>query len=32
MTNPTITDVGNELQEVPFGEMMRSIAQGIADG
>jgi hypothetical protein len=32
MTNPTITDVGSELQEVPFGEMMRSIAQGIADG
>jgi hypothetical protein len=32
MTSPTISDVGSELQEVPFGEMIRSIAQGIADG
>jgi hypothetical protein len=31
-TPPTITEVGNELQEVQFGEMLRSIAQGIADG
>lgn len=27
-----ITRVGNELQEVGFGELVRSIAQGIADG
>jgi len=27
-----ITQVGNELQEVAFGELVRSIAQGIADG
>ena len=27
-----ITQVGNELQEVDFGELVRSIAQGIADG
>lgn len=26
------TQVGNELQEVGFGELIRSIAQGIADG
>jgi hypothetical protein len=31
-TTPTITEIGNELQEVQFGEMIRSIAQGIADG
>jgi len=29
---PTITQVGNELAEVPFGDMLRSIAEGIADG
>lgn len=28
----TITQVGNELQEANFGEILRSIAQGIADG
>src|SRR5258708_36893136 len=27
-----LTQVGNELQEVDFGELVRSIAQGIADG
>lgn len=27
-----ISQVGNELQEVDFGELVRSIAQGIADG
>ena len=27
-----ITQVGNELQEAHFGELLRSIAQGIADG
>jgi len=27
-----ITKVGNELGEVPFGELLSSIAQGIADG
>src|SRR6202012_5991907 len=31
-SNPTITEVGNELQEVQFGELIRSIAQRIADG
>jgi hypothetical protein len=29
---PTITQVGNELAEVPFGELLRNVAQGIADG
>lgn len=29
---PTITQIGQELTEVPFGEMLRSIAQGIAEG
>lgn len=29
---PTITDVGSELQEVPFGDLIKNIAQGIADG
>jgi hypothetical protein len=29
---PTITQVGNELAEAPFGEILRSVAQGIADG
>jgi hypothetical protein len=28
----TITQVGNELSEAPFGELLRSVAQGIADG
>jgi len=28
----TITQVGNELQEANFGELLRGIAQGIADG
>ena len=32
MPPTTVTEVGNELQEVQFGEMIRSIAQGIADG
>ncbi len=27
-----LTQVGNELQEVDFGELIRSISQGIADG
>ena len=27
-----LTQVGNELQEASFGEILRSIAQGIADG
>jgi hypothetical protein len=34
-TTPTPTptsQIGNELQEVQFGELLRSIAQGIADG
>ncbi|HET7379737.1 MAG TPA: hypothetical protein VFJ24_06835 [Gaiellales bacterium] len=29
---PTITQVGNELQEIPFGELLQNVAQGIADG
>jgi len=29
---PTITNVGNELAEVPFGDFIRNVAQGIADG
>jgi len=29
---PTITQVGSELAEVPFGEFLSNIAQGIADG
>ena len=29
---PKITQVGNELAEVPFGEMLRSVAEGIAEG
>jgi len=29
---PTITQVGNELAEVPFGDLLRSVAEGIADG
>lgn len=29
---PTITQVGNELAEVPFGELLRSVAEGIAEG
>jgi len=29
---PTITDVGAELAEVPFGDMLRSVAVGIAEG
>jgi hypothetical protein len=29
---PTVTQVGNELAEAPFGELLRSVAQGIADG
>jgi len=29
---PTITEVGNELAEVPFGDMLRSVAVGIAEG
>jgi hypothetical protein len=32
MPAATITQVGNELQEANFGEILRSIAQGIADG
>jgi hypothetical protein len=32
MPLPTITQVGNELQEANFGEILRSVAQGIADG
>ena len=28
----TITQVGNELSEAPFGELLRSVAQGIAEG
>jgi hypothetical protein len=28
----TITQVGNELQEANFGDILRSVAQGIADG
>jgi len=31
-TAAPVSQVGNELQEVQFGEMLRSIAQGIADG
>ena len=29
---PTITQVGNELAEVPFGDLLRSMAEGIAAG
>jgi len=29
---PTITEIGNELAEVPFGDMLRSVAVGIAEG
>lgn len=29
---PTLSQVGNELQEAGFGDIIRSIAQGIADG
>ncbi|HZP00765.1 MAG TPA: hypothetical protein VFD30_10765 [Terriglobia bacterium] len=29
---PKITQIGNELAEIPFGELLRSVAQGIADG
>jgi len=29
---PTITQVGNELAEVPFGDLLRSVAEGIAEG
>jgi hypothetical protein len=29
---PTITQVGNELAEVPFGDLLSNVAQGIADG
>jgi hypothetical protein len=29
---PTITQVGNEVAEVPFGDLLRNVAQGIADG
>lgn len=32
MPNLQFTQVGNELQEAGFGEILRSIAQGIADG
>ncbi|MFY9936129.1 MAG: hypothetical protein WAK33_04635 [Silvibacterium sp.] len=32
VTTPSTSQVGNELQEVQFGELIRSIAQGIADG
>jgi hypothetical protein len=31
-TAAPVSQVGNELQEVQFGELLRSIAQGIADG
>ena len=29
---PTIEEVGAELAEVPVGDLLRSVAQGIADG
>jgi hypothetical protein len=29
---PPLTNVGSELAEVPFGELISNIAQGIADG
>jgi hypothetical protein len=29
---PPLTNVGNELAEIPFGELISNIAQGIADG
>lgn len=29
---PTITSVGAELSEVPIGDLIRNLAQGIADG
>jgi hypothetical protein len=32
MPAPKFTQVGNELQEAHFGEILRSIAQGVADG
>lgn len=31
-TVPPVSQVGNELHEVQFGDMLSSIAQGIADG
>jgi hypothetical protein len=32
MTMPTITEIGNEISEVPFGDMLKSVAEGIAQG
>lgn len=29
---PTVAQVGNELAEVPFGDFLANVAQGIADG
>jgi len=29
---PTISQIGNELSEIPFGDMIASVARGIADG
>src|SRR5712691_2366667 len=29
---PPITSVGNELVELPFGDFLQNVAQGIADG
>ena len=29
---PTIAQVGNELAEVPFGDLLANVAKGIADG
>ena len=29
---PTIGEIGSELAEVPVGDLLRSVAQGIADG
>src|SRR6188508_84667 len=29
---PTIGQIGSELAEVPVGDLLRSVAQGIADG
>jgi len=29
---PTISQIGNELSEIPFGDMIASVAKGIAEG
>jgi len=29
---PTISQIGNELSEIPFGDMIASVAKGVAEG